>query len=162
MSQSTTWQGEHLGNVFSTCWIGFHHAILNMAKAWQRYSNRHGRYITRAWWTARRPRGLCWGGCSAPLPSWHSQSCAEVGAAPRTALPMRGGSAEETEGPMPGHCVVTVRLLSLRASRPNLAAHGVRVKRVPWRTHGDALHSIASTLRPHSPPLHPQNQPSAE
>src|ERR1022692_2238781 len=69
-----------------------------------------------------------------------------------------GSDAEETEGPFWG----TAWLLSAYAVSGPAGRTQRRRAYGQASPMGDALHSIASTLRPHSPPLHPQNQPSAE
>lgn len=110
---------------------------LPVAKAWQRYSKRHGRYKTVGMVTARRTAWPLLGGCSALLsglsPRGVPSQAADLHNVHDTALPMRGGMRSKRKS-MLGHCVFTVRLLSLRAAgrtqRRTSCGHAS-----PWRMH---------------------------
>jgi hypothetical protein len=118
-----------------------------MAKAWQRYSKRHGRYITRAWWTARRPRGLCWGGCSALLSLLSPRGIPSHAPEPertgyRSAKSWK--DAEETEGPCRGTAwLLSAYSVSGPAGRTQRRRAYGQVS--PLRMHGDALRVLWSS-----------------
>jgi len=85
--------------------------------------------------TANRVAFAGWLLCSPvwSLPSWRSESGGRFAQRTRYALPMRGGMRSKRKS-MLGHCVFTVRLLSLRAAgrtqRRTSCGHAS-----PWRMH---------------------------
>lgn len=100
--------------------------------------------------TARRTAWPLLGGCSALLsglsPRGVPSQAADLHNVHDTALPMRGGMRSKRKS-MLGHCVFTVRLLSLRVGSANQAAYRVP----PSRALTDAgFHSLKQASSAHS------------
>jgi len=92
--------------------------------------------------TARRPRGLCWGGCSALLSllspcgiPTQAADCTRTAYGSANAWRECGGNGRATAGALRGYCPLTQS--PGQQAEPSGAGH--TAKRVPWRTHGERL-----------------------